>query len=209
MVCTGRAEGDFAAADLDAVAARQQRIVGRPWSRPRQVHGVAVVDVRAPGDGNGVDADAAVTRRDDVALAVLTADCAPVALSSPDGVIGVAHAGWRGLVAGVLEATVDAMADLGATDIHAVVGPCIRPSCYTFSSADLDAAVALGGAELRGVDRNGAPALDLPGGVLAALRRSGVSVDAVAGTCTACSPAHWSWRARRDQARQATVVWRA
>ena len=76
------------------------------------------------------------------ALAVLTADCAPVALASPEGVFGVAHAGWRGLVAGVLERTVDAMRALGATEIGAVLGPCIRAECYEFGPADLDRVAA-------------------------------------------------------------------
>lgn len=209
VVCTGRVDGDFADVDVAAVAARQQRVVARRWSRPRQVHGNTVIEVRHPGDGCGVDADALVTRQDDVALAVLTADCAPVAFSSPEGVIGVAHAGWRGLVAGVLDATVATMRDMGATAVHAVVGPCIHAECYEFGPADLDAAVAAGGEALRGLDRRGRPALDLPGGVSAALHRAGAVVEEISPTCTACSAEHWSWRAAQDLARQATVVWRA
>jgi YfiH family protein len=208
MSSTGRSDGDYADADPGAVRRRQQRIVARPWSRPRQVHGATVVDVRRQGDGQGVDADALVSRRDDVALAVLTADCAPVVLASPDGVIGVAHAGWRGLVGGVLQATIDAMGRLGATEIHAAIGPCIHPGCYSFSADDLDRAVALGGPDLRGVDAAGGPALDLPAGVQAVLVASGAVVDDVSPTCTACSTDHWSWRARAEQERQATVVWR-
>ena len=207
VACTGRPDGDFAAGDPQVLCARQARIVDRPWSRPVQVHGARVVEVRAPGDGCGVEADALVTRRADTAVAVLTADCAPVALASPEGVIGVAHAGWRGLVAGVIGATVDAMSDLGATAIHAVVGPCIHVECYQFSPPDLDAAVALGGEALRGRDAAGHPALDLPAGVRAALDRAGVTLDDVAPACTACAPGYWSWRAGADRSRQATVVW--
>ena len=139
---------------------------------------------------------------------MLTADCAPVALASDEGVVGVAHAGWRGLAAGVVDATVEAMRSLGATRIQAVLGPCIRTACYPFGAEDLDTVVTLTGPEVRGLDRHGRPALDLAAGVVAVLRRAGVDdVDDV-GTCTACSDGHWSWRARRDHARQATVVWR-
>ncbi len=172
------------------------------------MHGRKAVEVLRPGDGCGIEADALVTQRDDVALAVITADCAPVALSSPEGVFAVAHAGWRGLAAGVLDATMEAMECLGASRVHALVGPCIHPECYAFTPADLEEAVALGGEGLRGTDRYGRPALDLPAGVCAALRRAGAVVDEVSPTCTACSPDHWSWRAERDRARQATVVWR-
>lgn len=209
VCCTAASDGDLAASDPATLAARRAAIIDRPWTSLRQVHGAGVVVVRDAGDGVGVEADAAVSADGDVALAVLTADCAPVALASPEGVIGVAHAGWRGLVAGVIGATVDAMRALGAGEIHAVVGPCIHPSCYSFSAGDLDAAVAAGGPELRGVDRLGGPALDLPAGVVAALGRAGALVHAESGICTACSAAHWSWRARRDTARQATVIWRS
>jgi len=73
-------------------------------------------------------ADALVTRTPGIALGVLTADCQPVLFSDPQaGVIGAAHAGWKGALSGVLEATIDAMQSLGAkrSHIRAVIGPCI------------------------------------------------------------------------------------
>jgi len=204
---SGRRDGDLAGSG-PAVERRRQQVVALPWTVPRQVHGNHVTVVRAPGEGSGMEADAAVTAVPGAAMAVLTADCAPVALASDEGVIGVAHAGWRGLAAGVVDETVHAMRSLGATRIQAVLGPCIRTACYRFGSDDLDAVVRRTGPEVRGRDRHGNPALDVAAGVVAALRRAGVDdVDDV-GTCTACSEGHWSWRARRDQARQATVVWR-
>src|SRR5438876_12396346 len=85
------------------VATRRRVVVDLRWTWLRQVHGDRVVTVSSPGAGAGSRADAAVTDQAGCALAVLTADCAPVALASPQGVLGVAHAGWRGLEAGVLE----------------------------------------------------------------------------------------------------------
>ena len=76
------------------------------------------------------------------ALAILTADCASVALGSAEGVFGAVHAGWRGLLAGVVEATVAAMRARGAGDVVGALGPCIHPECYEFSDADLDAVAA-------------------------------------------------------------------
>ncbi len=99
-----------------------------------QVHGreVAVVDkpwqpARAP------KADGMVTDRPGIALGILSADCAPVLLVDPGArVIGACHAGWRGALAGVAEATVEAMVRLGADAgrIHAVIGPCIAHRSY-------------------------------------------------------------------------------
>ena len=109
-----------------------------------QVHGAAVAAVDQPwAAGAGPQADAMVTRRPGVALCVITADCAPVLLAdSQAGVIGAVHAGWRGAVAGVLEAAVAAMAALGADParIAAAVGPCIRQPSYEVG-ADLRGAV--------------------------------------------------------------------
>jgi len=99
-----------------------------------QVHGVAVAEVDAPwAPGNGPHADAMVTRRRGVALGILTADCAPILLADEAaGVIGAAHAGWKGAKAGVAQAVVAAMARLGAdpSRIVAAVGPTIGPDSY-------------------------------------------------------------------------------
>ncbi len=204
---SGRHDGDLSGSG-PAVERRRQQVVGLPWTVLRQVHGHRVTVVRSPGDGSGMEADGAVTAAPGAAVVVLTADCAPVALACDEGVIGVAHAGWRGLGAGVVTETVNVMRSLGATRIQAVLGPCIRTACYAFGADDLEEVVRRTGPEVRGLDRHGKPALDVAAGVIAALRRAGVDdVDDV-GICTACSGTHWSWRARRDHARQATVVWR-
>jgi len=192
------------------VAARRRAVVDLPWTWLRQVHGAGVVRVEGPGRSAGATADAAVTAQAGCAVAVLTADCAPVALASPEGVIGVAHAGWRGVVAGVLEATVVEMRALGATRIEAVIGPCIRPGCYAFGPDRLDEVAGRLGDGVRATTTAGEPALDLPAAVREALAIAGVDPGAVAdvGTCTACSPDHWSWRAGHERERQAAVIWR-
>jgi polyphenol oxidase len=117
-----------------------------------QVHSADVVTIPADGPLPPVGrADAMVTDRPGVALAILTADCMPVLFADPvAGVIGAAHAGWRGALSGVLEATLDAMEGLGAdrSDIAAVIGPCIGQRAYevgpevlaAFEQEDPDAA---------------------------------------------------------------------
>ena len=100
----------------------------------RQVHGVTTLTVTAPWDNAAApEADALVTDRPGLLLGVLTADCGPVLLADPAaGVIGAAHAGWKGALDGVLESVVAAMVDLGATPtgITAALGPCIGQASY-------------------------------------------------------------------------------
>ncbi|MBW3558021.1 MAG: polyphenol oxidase family protein, partial [Actinobacteria bacterium] len=213
----GRDEGDFGpgagpGGAGSVLEARQRAVVDRPWKTVRQVHGRRVLTVDdGAADLEGEEADALVTASADVALAVKTADCAPVALASAEGVVAVAHAGWRGVAEGVLAETVRTMRDLGATDIEAAVGPCIGPECYEFSTADLDAVAARLGQAVRATTGAGRPALDLPAAVRAALDGLGVRLVHEAGVCTACDGSGTRWfshRARAETQRQATVVWR-
>jgi YfiH family protein len=202
-----RFAGDFS--DPRALPEARSALAPFEWTWLGQVHGSEVVVVGQPGACRGAAADAAVTRCAGAALAVLTADCAPVALSSEEGVVGVAHAGWRGLVRGVVEAAVASMEALGARRVFAAVGPCIWPHAYAFSASDLDAVADRLGPSVRATTEDGQPALDLPAAVGAALERAGAYLVASSQTCTHCSPAHFSWRARAERGRQATVVWRS
>jgi hypothetical protein len=120
----------------------------------------------------------------------------------------VAHAGWKGLRAGVVEATVTTMRRLGATRVEAVLGPCIHPCCYAFGAEELGRVESRLGTQVRSFDRHGAPALNLPAGVRAALHASGAVLVGDAGICTGCSASYWSWRGSGCDRRQATVVWR-
>ena len=105
-----------------------------------QVHSAEVVTATQPWEaGRGARADAMVTDRPGLALGIITGDCAPVLFAHADGaIVGAAHAGWRGAVAGILEATLAAMTALGARvdRISAAVGPCIAQASYEVA-ADL------------------------------------------------------------------------
>ncbi|MFP5316949.1 MAG: polyphenol oxidase family protein [Acidimicrobiia bacterium] len=211
---TGRAEGDlghggaFVTSVRDDVAARRRAVVDLPWTWLRQVHGDEVVRVDAPGAGAGATADAAVTDQRGAALAVLTADCAPVVLASSSGAVGVVHAGWAGLLAGVVAAAVKELRALGAQDLEAVLGPCIHAECYEFGLDNLVDLTDRYGPSVAARTAAGELALDLPAAVKVALVEQGIAdVDDV-GVCTACSATeYYSWRARRETERQATVVW--
>ncbi|QDH16962.1 peptidoglycan editing factor PgeF [Swingsia samuiensis] len=101
----------------------------------KQTHSNIVVAITSQTDlwplGKGQEGDALVTNRPDVGVSVITADCGPILLRSDDGrIVGAAHAGWRGAVGGVLEATISKMHQLGAQNIVAAIGPCIGSSSY-------------------------------------------------------------------------------
>ncbi|MEM6760955.1 MAG: peptidoglycan editing factor PgeF [Pseudomonadota bacterium] len=111
----------------DALKVKNAHLVG-----VHQVHSADVATLQAPHDPKP-KADALVTATPGLALSILTADCMPVLFADPDAkVIGAAHAGWKGAKAGVLEATIAAMQDLGAAreKISAVIGPSISQSAY-------------------------------------------------------------------------------
>jgi YfiH family protein len=156
-----------------------------------QVHSPHVVTVEAPWpDGDRPRADALVTDRPNLLLGILTADCAPVLLvDRAAGVIGAAHAGWRGAHGGVIEATVARMEALGARreDIAAAVGPCIAQASYEVTD-DFRAQFGAGDA---GHFAPGAPGhwqFDLPGFVAARLVESQVGAVEVLRLDTYADP---------------------
>ncbi|HEX5671550.1 MAG TPA: polyphenol oxidase family protein [Acidimicrobiia bacterium] len=97
------------------------------WATVRQVHGSHVVE--ASGAGDLGEADALFTLRPMLPVAVFTADCAGVVLGADNGV-GIAHAGWRGAVGGVVSKLIAAMTDAGAVPRWAAIGPFISPCCF-------------------------------------------------------------------------------
>lgn len=178
----------------------------RPWTWLHQVHGATAVVVDAPGQHAGEDADAAVTATPGCTLVVRTADCAPVVLLGRRSV-GLVHAGWRGLLEGVVPAAVAAMAALDDPPLTAHLGPCIRAGCYEFTGPERDALAARFGPSVRATTTWGTPAVDLPAVVAAAVAEAGVpALEDVAG-CTACDRRWYSHRAHGDVERFATAVW--
>lgn len=144
-----------------------------------QVHSATVVHAEGPGAYHTHKADALVTATPGLALTVLTADCQPVLFADPDaGVIGAAHAGWRGARDGVLEATLDAMEALGADrgDVHAVIGPSISQAAYEVGPEFFEDFLAddTENARFFGQGAGDRMMFDLPSYGLARLRAAGV-----------------------------------
>ncbi|WP_108482542.1 peptidoglycan editing factor PgeF [Oceaniglobus ichthyenteri] len=158
-----------------------------------QVHSADVVHVTAPINGTLPRADAMVTATPGLALGILTADCQPVLFADAKaGVIGAAHAGWKGALDGVLEATVDAMVNIGASRdrITAVIGPTISQRNYevgpeffeTFFDEDPDHARFFANGQ------NDRMHFDLPGFGLFCLRRAGIAEAEWTRQCTYADP---------------------
>ncbi|WP_336490287.1 peptidoglycan editing factor PgeF [Methylobacterium nigriterrae] len=160
-----------------------------------QVHSAAVVEVEAPfALSERPRADAMVTRVPGLALGIATADCGPILFADPDNrVVGAAHAGWKGALAGVIEATVAAMERLGAerTRIVAVLGPTIAQGAYEVGADLMERfrAEAPGSARFfADGERPGHAQFDLPGFILSRLEEAGIGEAAAVNLCTYADP---------------------
>jgi len=199
---TGRSEVRFGipsdsspGADSAAGWKRLAQVTGvRRIVRCRQVHGARVVlceDRPAVGVSVLADADALVTRQAGVLLTVTVADCVPVFLVDPESrTLGLAHAGWRGAAAGIVPATLERMAKLGAMpeSIHAHLGPAICGACYEVGP---EVSRALGGSPA------GRTHIDLRDHVHGELLAAGLSRDhvTVSSACTRCDgESYYSYR---------------
>jgi YfiH family protein len=182
----------------DAVAINRARVaqaMDLPLSHlvtVNQVHSADVVTLTAPPEARP-RADAMVTATPGIGLAVLTADCQPVLFSDPQaGVIGAAHAGWRGSRDGVLEATLDAMEALGANRaaITAVIGPTISQAAYEVGPEFLDSFLQDDPHSQRFFARGTGDRMlfDLPGYSLKRLRQAGVGHAEWTRHCTYRDP---------------------
>ncbi len=189
----------------EALAVPADRLIG-----VHQVHSPDVVtidaDWLASPPAQKPRADAVVTALPGVALSVLTADCMPVLFADPEaGVIGAAHAGWRGALDGVLETTLDAMVALGADRgrIQAVIGPCISQRAYEVGDDFMDQFIAEDPEYTRffsGGPSN-KPWFDLPGFGLHRLRAAGVGTAEWTRHCTYSDPEQF-YSYRRSTHRQ-------
>jgi YfiH family protein len=203
-----RADGDLNADRVApaVLAARWRSIAGRPVVWLDEVHGAGVVTVNG-GDPTGAAGDALVTADAQRGLGIWVGDCAPVAFVADEGVLGAAHVGWRGLLAGVIDETVGALRRLGAGNVRAVIGPSIHAECYEFGADALDAFTTRFGPAVAATTSWGTPALDLPAAIGVELAALEVAVVDAVAPCTACDRRFWSHRARGERQRHGMAVW--
>jgi hypothetical protein len=226
-VSTGELEGlnvGFGSSDdRDAIAENRARAIaavlpGAELATVHQIHSANVVRVEMPWlQDERPHADGMVTDRPGLLLGILTADCAPVLLADAEaGVVGAAHAGWRGALVGVTDSVIVAMEDLGARRdrIAAAVGPCIARDSYevdeAFRAKFLDADLA--NQRFFPAGPAGKPHFDLEGYVVERLKSAGiVSVDALALDTYAHADRFFSYRrathrGEADYGRQISMI---
>lgn len=177
----------------------------------RQVHGARVAD--AACDGIGAEADAMIATAPAQVCAVLSADCLPVLFCDLQGTcVAAAHAGWRGLAGGVLEATVAAFARYGVApqDLLAWIGPTIGASAYEVGDEVRAAFVERDRAAVAGFSANARGLWQLDLAAIARMRLAAAGVEGVYGgdLCTFSDPARFFSHRRDGQCgRQATLIW--
>jgi YfiH family protein len=187
--------------DVSRVAENRRRVAGATGfdvdrlSLARQVHGADVIEVRDGAEGVVGEADVLFTRSPAMTIGVLTADCTPVVLWG-DGVVGLVHAGWRGLVAGAVETGVATLGEVSA----AWVGPSIHACCYEVGPEVIDS-----------FTQSGLPVADHahvdPGhAAVVALRRAGVEAIFASDACTSCDRRYFSYRRDGVTGRQGAFV---
>jgi polyphenol oxidase len=211
--------------DDDRVAVARNRelagaavLPGAPLVTVHQVHSPQVVTVDAPFPGERPKADALVTSTPGLLLGVLTADCAPVLLADAEaGVVGAAHAGWKGAIGGVTDAILAAMEALGARRgrIAAAVGPCIARASYEVDAAFADRFLAEDPANERFFAdgrREGHVQFDLEGYVAARLAAAGIGRVEALGLDTYADEARFfsyrraTHRGEPDYGRQISLI---
>lgn len=184
-----------------------------------QIHSPHVVVAQAPWTTEARPrADGIVTRTPALAIGVSTADCGPVLFAEPEaGVIGAAHAGWRGALGGIVEATVAAMERLGAAreKVHAALGPMIRQPNYEVGPDLIDRFAAedpASAAFFAPAPRSGHALFDLAGYVAARVRRAGIQHIEDVGLCTYADPGRFfsyrraTHRAETDYGRHVNAI---
>ena len=196
----GAAFSTAADGDLRGDLRRRRRFanslgISGDWATVSQVHGAHVVEAHRDGDLGS--ADGIFTKQPGVPIAVFAADCVPVVLESEVGV-GVAHAGWRGLVGGVVEAVRVAMSQAGAPARRAAIGPSIGPCCYEVGPEVIEKLSAFGNTTTWG-----APSVDLRAAAISQLG------DLAVEDVSVCTHHGDGFSHRRDKttARHATVAW--
>ena len=204
--------GDHVGDDPELVAANRQLLANQLGLRGlvsmNQVHGTRVTaasfrshEPASQLNSSAQECDALVTADSGLGLLAMGADCLTVAFGCDDAV-GVAHAGWRGLAAGVLQRTVDQLAATAHGEIHAVIGPAAGGCCYEVSEAVIET--------FNGTAVHSGRLLNLAATAERVLADAGVSSVRSIGSCTICDSEGRFFSHRRDgtpTGRQGAVAW--
>ena len=199
----GRGEGDGREERAAVLAALEPSPPALAWAR--QVHSARALPARAGACGEG---DALYTEEAGLALSVITADCVPVLLAGRRSLAAV-HAGWRGIVASILEPTLAALSEPPA-ELTAWIGPAIGPCCYEVGHEVAEQVIAASHTGIMLPGRGERPHLDLVAAVRWQLERLGVREVRTVTACTRCKEEQlWSYRRQGQGAgRNVAFIWR-
>lgn len=211
--------------DTAKVAENRARVVrhlgagSAPLLTCYQVHSADVVVVTEPWDHQTMPkADGLVTKQPGIVLGALAADCAPVLFADPVArIIGAAHAGWKGALGGILEATIATMERTGAkrNRIRAVLGPCIGPTAYEVGPEFVNTFTTVDAKHARFFHSNAGgprPHFDLPNFVLSRLELTGIDTIESCTDCTYSVPERYfsyrrtTHRREPDYGRQISAI---
>ena len=186
-------------------AAQQMRVSADRWVTMVQVHGSTVARIKTPPP-SAPEADALVCGEPEIALVTQVADCVPILIATSSGDIAAIHAGWRGVVCGVVDATMSEL--IGGADsghmIRAWVGPAICGGCYEVGE-QVRADICAHASDAWAVTREGTAAADVRAGVVQQLRAWNVGCEVVGG-CTFENPDLYSYRREHRTGRQAGMI---
>jgi hypothetical protein len=190
------AEGDVRRNPVERTKLASQLGIPTEWAYVHQVHGAHAEVADRPGDLG--DADAIVVTTPGLPVTVATADCIPVIIEGDAGA-AVVHAGWRGVVAGIVDAALAALNERGVTPLRAAIGPGIGPCCYEVGDEVVDQVPGHAAETTWGTQ-----SVDLPGAVATQL---GDLVTFWSSTCTYTAADLHSYRRDRTTLRQVAVAW--
>jgi polyphenol oxidase len=221
-----RGHGDFCPDRVasDLLLERQRALVDLPWTMVDQVHGTTAVEVTTPGQTFPGTADVVATSVPGAVISIWAGDCLPLLLSSSQGRIVMAHVGWRGLAAGVVESALSAVMTTTASDgtqivgsadsVQAVIGPHIGPCCYDFSPSDIEyvaTSIGVDPAQLSSGRDPHRSVLDMGAAVTHLLRRAGIEKLVFSPgpqpVCTGCDGRWFSHRTRTESERHVMAAW--
>ena len=179
------------------------------WSYLTQVHGVQILEVTDDDVIRGDDGDALVTVLEKSVLTVQVADCVPISLISEGGAISIVHAGWRGLLKGVLDEASNKLSATKPGKQMAVIGPHIGPCCYEFGREGLDQFIEKFGISVEASTKINSNSLNLSAVVERICDEKGIEVISKDSSCTSClaDNKYWSFRFNSTELRQCLFAW--
>ena len=180
---------------------------GQHWSFLTQVHGSKNIEVKKNESVLGLEGDALFTAQEKKVITIQVADCVPLALTSDCGAIAVIHAGWKGLLNGVIENASEALQEKFPGEQSVIIGPHIGPCCYEYGRKDLDSFIEIFGVSVAGVTGASTDSLDLMAIVGVILEKKGIELSYMDGSCTSCDSKFWSYRSSGTQKRQSLLAW--